>query len=96
MFTSDRLSLQDLPTRYASRVFPLETLEIETQKFMEKFAKQNKSIMWVLKTKMNIYNKKYISRCFDLEDEATITLENKTFDMDEWDKRFEDLYKRYP
>ena len=96
MFTSDRLSLQDLPPRYASRVFPLENLEIETQKFMEKFAKQNKSIMWVLKTKMNIYNKKYISRCFDLEDEATKTLENKIFDMDEWDKKFEDLYKRYP
>lgn len=96
MFTSDRLSLQDLPPRYASRVFPLETLESETQKFMEKIAKQKKATMWVLKNKMNIYNKKYISRCFDLEDEAAQTLENKTFDMDEWDKKFEDLFKRYP
>ncbi len=96
MFTSDRLSLQDLPTRYATRVFPLETLESETQKFMEKIAKQKNSTMWVLKNKMNIYNNKYISRCFDLEDECSTTLEGKVFDMEEWDKKFEDLYKRYP
>jgi enoyl-CoA hydratase/carnithine racemase len=96
LFTGDDLGLEDLPPRYATRVFPLEKLESETQKFMEKLSKLKKSTMWVVKTKLNIYNKNYISRCFDLEDEAAITLEGKTFAMDEWDKKLEDLYKRYP
>ncbi len=96
MFTSDRFYVKDLPPGYATRIFPPDVIESETEKFMQELSKRKESVMYLLKAKMTLHNKKYIERCFDLEQEV-MPLELKgRKTMQEWDEYIQDLFKRYP
>ena len=96
MFTSDRFGVKDLPPGYATRVFPLETIESETEKFMQELSKRKESVMYLLKAKMTLHNKKYIERCFDLEQEVMPLEQTGRKSSKEWDEYIQDLFKRYP
>jgi enoyl-CoA hydratase/carnithine racemase len=96
MFTSDKFSVKDLPPGYATRVFPLETIESETEKFMQELSKRKESVMYLLKAKMTLHNKKYIERCFDLEQEVMQLEQTGRKSMQEWDEYIQDLFKKYP
>ena len=96
MFTSDRFYVKDLPPGYATRIFPPDVIESETEKFMQELSKRKESVMYLLKAKMTLHNKKYIERCFDLEQEV-MPLELKgRKSMQEWDEYIQDLFKKYP
>ena len=95
MMTSDKFGLEELPPRFATRIFPLDELESETENFMKKFAKNNESLTFLLKTKMTIFNKKYIEKCFALEQEV-MQWEHKKLSTEKWDEIIKDLFERYP
>ncbi len=96
MFTSDRFGVKDLPPGYATRVFPPDTIESETEKFMKELSKRKESVLYLLKTKMTIHNNQLIKRSFELEAEV-MPWELKTgVSMEKWDEYINNLFKKYP
>ncbi len=95
LFTSDDFGLAELKNlNIPTRIFPLEHLNVETQKFMRTFSKRMNSFMYLMKSTLNIMNKKLIDRCFDLEDECGKEAYKKKT-PGEWKRFIQDLYKRY-
>jgi len=95
MFTSDKFGVKDLPPGYATRIFPPDIIDSETEKFMQQLAKRKESITYMLKAKMTLHNKNYIERCFDLEQEVMQWEQKSRLPMEEWDKVIQDLFKKY-
>ncbi len=96
LLTADELSLEDLKkTNFCTRIFPSDSLDIETKKFVRTFSKRDHAFSFLIKSTLTIMNKKFIERCYDLEDEAgKVAYEKKT--MKELDDIIKDLYKRFP
>ena len=95
LFTSDNFGLEELKNlNIPTRVFPLDKLNIETQKFMRTFSKRMDSFMYLIKSTLNIMNKKLIDRCFELEDLCgTVAYKKKT--QEEWKAFIQDLYRQF-
>jgi len=97
MFTSDRFYVKDLPPGYATRIFSPETIESETEKFMQELSKRKESVLYLLKAKMTLHNKKYLERCIDLEQEVMpLEVGSGRKTMQEWDEYIQELFRKYP
>ncbi len=95
LFTSDEFGLEELKNlNIPTRIFPLSELEVNTKKFMRTFSKRMDSFMYLIKSTLNIMNKKLIERCFDLEDECGREAYKKKSQA-EWRDFIQDLYQRY-
>ncbi|MHA1489107.1 MAG: enoyl-CoA hydratase/isomerase family protein [Promethearchaeota archaeon] len=96
LFTADNFGLDELKNlNFPTRIFPLDILEIETKKFVRTFSKRMESFMFLMKSTLNIMNKKFIEKCFDLEDECSkVAYQKKS--MKEWDDFINKLYDKYP
>jgi len=96
LFTSDDFYLEDLKRLdIPTRVFPLDKLEVETQKFMRTFSKRMESFMFLIKSSLTIMNNKLIERWFDLEDECGKAAYQKK-SMQDWEDFIKKLYENYP
>ncbi len=96
LFTADKAGLEELKNiNFPTRIFPLESIDLETRKFLKILTKHQTEFLFFLKSMLAIMNKAYIKSCFDLEDECgKAAYEKKT--MKELDEFIKDLYKKYP
>lgn len=96
LLTADDYELKDLQEmNIPTRIFPPDKLDIETKKFLRTFSKRDYAFSFLMKVSLNIMNKNFIQRCYDLEDECgKIAYEKKS--MKELDDFIKELYKKYP
>ena len=96
LFTADKAGLEELKNiNFPTRIFPLDSIDLETRKFLKILTKHQTEFLFFIKSMLTIMNKAYIKSCFDLEDECgKLAFEKKT--MKELDDFIKDLYKKYP
>ncbi len=99
LLTSDRFGLTELKNmNFPTRIFPLETLESNTEKFMDEFVKHKESLMYLIKSTLTLMHNKNISRWLDMEWENSMKYhkENMPKTSKDWDDYLDYLYKKYP
>ena len=96
LFTADRAGLDDLKNiNFPTRIFPLDSIDLETRKFLKILTKHQTEFLFLLKSMLTIMNKAYIKSCFDLEDECgKVAFAKKS--MRELDEFIKNLHVRYP
>jgi len=96
LFTADKAGLEELKNvNFPTRIFPLDSIDLETRKFLKILTKHQTEFLFFIKSMLTIMNKAYIKSCFDLEDECgKLAFKKKT--MKELDDFIKDLYKKYP
>jgi len=96
LFTADKAGLEELKNiNFPTRVFPLDSIDLETRKFLKILTKHQTEFLFFIKSMLTIMNKAYIKSCFDLEDECgKVAFEKKS--MKELDDFIKDLHKKYP
>ncbi|NHJ19813.1 MAG: enoyl-CoA hydratase/isomerase family protein [Candidatus Lokiarchaeota archaeon] len=96
LFTADKAGLEDLKNiNFPTRVFPLETIDLETRKFLKILTKHQTEFLFFIKSMLTIMNKAYIKSCFDLEDECgKLAFAKKS--MKELDDFIKALHKKFP
>jgi enoyl-CoA hydratase/carnithine racemase len=96
LFTADKAGLEELKNiNFPTRIFPLDSIDLETRKFLKILTKHQREFLFFIKSMLTIMNKAYIKSCFDLEDECgKLAFEKKS--MKELDDFIKDLYKKYP
>ena len=96
LFTADKAGLEELKNiNFPTRIFPLDSIDLETRKFLKILTKHQREFLFFIKSMLAIMNKAYIKSCFDLEDECgKLAFEKKS--MKELDDFIKDLYKKYP
>jgi len=96
LFTADKAGLEELKNiNFPTRVFPLDSIDLETRKFLKVLTKHQTEFLFFIKSMLTIMNKAYIKSCFDLEDECgKVAFEKKS--MKELDDFIKDLHKKYP
>ena len=96
LFTADKAGLEELKNiNFPTRIFPLDSIDLETRKFLKILTKHQTEFLFFIKSMLTIMNKAYIKSCFDLEDECgKVAFEKKS--MKELDDFIKDLYKKYP
>ena len=96
LFTADKAGLEELKNiNFPTRIFPLDSIDLETRKFLKILTKHQTEFLFFIKSMLTIMNKAYIKSCFDLEDECgKVAFKKKT--MKELDDFIKDLYKKYP
>lgn len=72
LLTSDNFGLNDLPPRFATRIFKPEELEQGVEDFLSQILKHKESIMYLVKSSLTIMNNKLISRWLTLEKECSL------------------------
>ncbi len=96
LFTADKAGLEELKNvNFPTRIFPLDSIDLETRKFLKVLTKHQREFLFFIKSMLTIMNKAYIKSCFDLEDECG-KLAFKKKSMKELDDFIKDLYKKYP
>jgi len=96
LFTADKAGLEELKNvNFPTRIFPLDSIDLETRKFLKILTKHQTEFLFFIKSMLTIMNKAYIKSCFDLEDECG-KLAFKKKSMKELDDFIKDLYKKYP
>ena len=96
LFTADKAGLEELKNiNFPTRIFPLDSIDLETRKFLKILTKHQREFLFFIKSMLAIMNKAYIKSCFDLEDDCgKLAFEKKS--MKELDDFIKDLYKKYP
>jgi 2-(1,2-epoxy-1,2-dihydrophenyl)acetyl-CoA isomerase len=96
LFTADKAGLEDLKNiNFPTRVFPLESIDLETRKFLKVLTKHQTEFLFFIKSMLTIMNKAYIKSCFDLEDECgKLAFAKKS--MKELDDFIKILHEKYP
>lgn len=96
LFTADKAGLEDLKNiNFPTRVFPLESIDLETRKFLKILTKHQTEFLFFIKSMLTIMNKAYIKSCFDLEDECgKLAFAKKS--MKELDDFIKTLHKKFP
>ncbi len=96
LLTSDDFGLDKLKNlNFPVRVFSLDDLDAETEKFMDEFVKYKASLMYLIKSSLSIMNKKHIEKWLELEyDCSAVRDEEKS--SKEWDAFIEGLFQKYP
>ena len=96
LFTADKAGLEELKNiNFPTRIFPLDSIDLETRKFLKILTKHQTEFLFFIKSMLTIMNKAYIKSCFDLEDECgKVAFKKKS--MKELDDFIKDLYKKYP
>ena len=96
-FTSDKIGVEELKNiNFPTRVFPAESLEIDTLAFAKQLGKYQTEFLFTMKAMLRIMNKAYIKSCFDLEDECALFAYGSKKTNKELDEFFEELNKKYP
>jgi len=99
LLTSDRFGLEQLKNlNFPTRIFPLETIESDTENFMNEFVKHKESIMYLIKSTLTLMHNKNVSSWLDmeLENSTKYRKEKMPKTSKEWDDYIEYLYKKYP
>ena len=100
LLTSDNFGLEELKNlNFPTRIFPLDQLESETEKFMKQLVKHKESLMFLIKSTLTLMHNKNVSRWLDMELENSAKTrfdENLPKSSKDWDDYIKDLYKRYP
>jgi len=96
LFTADKAGLEELKNiNFPTRIFPLDSIDLETKKFLKILTKHQTEFLFFIKSMLTIMNKAYIKSCFDLEDECgKLAFQKKS--MKELDDFIKELYKKYP
>lgn len=96
LFTADKAGLEELKNiNFPTRIFPLDSIDLETRKFLKILTKHQTEFLFFIKSMLTIMNKAYIKSCFDLEDECgKVAFAKKS--MTELNDFIKDLYKKYP
>ncbi|MFX0047079.1 MAG: enoyl-CoA hydratase/isomerase family protein [Candidatus Hermodarchaeota archaeon] len=96
LFTADKAGLEELKNiNFPTRIFPLDSIDLETRKFLKILTKHQTEFLFFIKSMLTIMNKAYIKSCFDLEDECgKLAFAKKS--MTELDDFIKDLHKKYP
>jgi len=96
LFTADKAGLEELKNiNFPTRIFPLDSIDLETRKFLKILTKHQTEFLFFIKSMLTIMNKAYIKSCFDLEEECgKVAFKKKS--MKELDDFIKDLYKKYP
>lgn len=96
LFTADKAGLEELKNiNFPTRIFPLDSIDLETRKFLKILTKHQTEFLFFIKSMLTIMNKAYIKSCFDLEDECgKVAFKKKS--MKELDDFIKELYKKYP
>ena len=96
LFTADKAGLEDLKNiNFPTRIFPLESIDLETRKFLKILTKHQTEFLFFIKSMLTIMNKAYIKSCFDLEDECgKLAFAKKS--MKELDDFIKTLHKKFP
>jgi enoyl-CoA hydratase/carnithine racemase len=96
LFTADKAGLEELKNiNFPTRIFPLDSIDLETKKFLKILTKHQTEFLFFIKSMLSIMNKAYIKSCFDLEDECGKVAHAKK-SMKELDDFIKDLHKKYP
>ena len=96
LFTADKAGLEELKNiNLPTRIFPLDSIDLETKKFLKILTKHQTEFLFFIKSMLTIMNKAYIKSCFDLEDECGKVAHAKK-SMKELDDFIKDLHKKYP
>ena len=96
LFTADKVGLEELKNiNFPTRIFPLDSIDLETRKFLKILTKHQTEFLFFIKSMLTIMNKAYIKSCFDLEDECGKVAHAKK-SMKELDDFIKDLHKKYP
>ncbi|MBY9011895.1 MAG: enoyl-CoA hydratase/isomerase family protein [Candidatus Lokiarchaeota archaeon] len=96
LFTADKAGLEELKNiNFPTRIFPLDSIDLETKKFLKVLTKHQTEFLFFIKSMLTIMNKAYIKSCFDLEDECGKVAHAKK-SMKELDDFIKDLHKKYP
>ena len=96
LFTADKAGLEELKNiNFPTRIFPLDSIDLETRKFLKILTKHQTEFLFFIKSMLTIMNKAYIKSCFDLEDECgKVAFAKKS--MTELNDFINDLHKKYP
>lgn len=96
LFTADKAGLEELKNiNFPTRIFPLESIDLETRKFLKILTKHQTEFLLFIKSMLTIMNKAYIKSCFDLEDECgKLAFSKKS--MKELDDFIKSLHEKYP
>jgi len=96
LLTSDNFGLEKLINlNIPIRVFSLDDLDAETEKFMDEFVKYKASIMYLIKSSLSIMNKKHMEKWLDLENDCSAVRDEEKSSK-EWDAFIEGLFRKYP
>ncbi len=96
LFTADKAGLEELKNiNFPTRIFPLDSIDLETRKFLKILTKHQTEFLFFIKSMLTIMNKAYIKSCFDLEDECG-KLANAKKSMKELDDFIKGLHEKYP
>jgi len=96
LFTADKAGLEELKNiNFPTRIFPLDSIDLETRKFLKVLTKHQTEFLFFIKSMLTIMNKAYIKSCFDLEDECG-KLAHAKKSMKELDDFIKGLHERYP
>jgi enoyl-CoA hydratase/carnithine racemase len=96
LFTADKAGLEELKNiNFPTRIFPLDSIDLETRKFLKILTKHQTEFLFFIKSMLTIMNKAYIKSCFDLEDECgKLAFSKKS--MKELDDFIKSLHEKYP
>ncbi|MFX0074396.1 MAG: enoyl-CoA hydratase/isomerase family protein [Candidatus Hermodarchaeota archaeon] len=96
LFTADKAGLEELKNiNFPTRIFPLDSIDLETRKFLKILTKHQTEFLFFIKSMLTIMNKAYIKSCFDLEDECgKLAFAKKS--MKELDDFIKSLHEKYP
>jgi enoyl-CoA hydratase/carnithine racemase len=96
LFTADKAGLEELKNiNFPTRIFPLDSIDLETRKFLKVLTKHQTEFLFFIKSMLTIMNKAYIKSCFDLEDECG-KLAHAKKSMKELDDFIKSLHEKYP
>ncbi len=96
LFTADKAGLEELKNiNFPTRIFPLDSIDLETRKFLKVLTKHQTEFLFFIKSMLTIMNKAYIKSCFDLEDECG-KLAHAKKSMKELDDFIKGLHEKYP
>jgi len=99
LLTSDRFGLEELKNlNFPTRIFPLDQLETETEKFMNEFVKHKVALTFLIKSTLTLMHNKNISKWLDMELENKMSSykEDLPKNSKDWDDYIKNLYERYP
>ncbi len=95
LFTADKTGLEELKNiNFPTRIFPLDSIDLETRKFLKVLTKHHREFLFLIKSMLTIMNKAYIKSCFDLEEECgKVAFAKKS--MQELDDFIKNLHEKF-
>ena len=99
LLTSDNFGLEELKNlNFPTRIFPLDQLESETEKFMNEFVKHKVSLTFLIKSTLTLMHNKNVSKWLDMELDNSMKYykENTPKTSMEWDDFIKNLNENYP